>query len=98
MFHSFRHTFRTELRNHAVISERVDLLCGWKGDKGLNAHYGTISMKELYKTLSENIVYDGLDLPPTELIIPISLPPIKRKEAAIIEIIKTNIAKTLLHI
>lgn len=62
MFHSFRHTFRTELRNHAVISERVDLLCGWKGDKGLNAHYGTISMKELYKTLSENIVYDGLDL------------------------------------
>ena len=62
VFHSFRHTFRTELRNHAVISERVDLLCGWKGDKGLNAHYGTISMKELYKTLSENIVYDGLDL------------------------------------
>ena len=29
---------------------------------GLDEHYGTISMKELYKTISENIVYDGLDL------------------------------------
>lgn len=62
VFHSFRHTFRTELRNHAVPKERVVRLCGWESKDGLDEHYGTISMKELYKTISENIVYDGLDL------------------------------------
>lgn len=62
VFHSFRHTFRTELRNHAVPKERVVRLCGWEAKDGLDEHYGTISMKELYKTISENIVYDGLDL------------------------------------
>lgn len=30
VFHSFRHTFRTELRNHAVPKERVVRLCGWE--------------------------------------------------------------------
>ncbi len=62
VFHSFRHTVRTELRNHSVPKERVIRICGWEGDDDLDEHYGTISMKELYKTLSENIVYDGLDL------------------------------------
>ena len=62
VFHSFRHTFRTELRNHAVPKERVVRLCGWEAKDSLDEHYGTISMKELYKTISENIVYDGLDL------------------------------------
>lgn len=62
VFHSFRHTVRTELRNHSVPKERVIRICGWEGDDDLDEHYGTISMKELYKTISENIVYDGLDL------------------------------------
>ncbi len=62
VFHSFRHTVRTELRNHSVPKERVIRIGGWEGDNGLDEHYGAISMKELYKTISENIVYDGLDL------------------------------------
>ena len=60
--HSFRHTFRSELRNHQVPHERVVILGGWDQGSSLASHYGSISAKELYKTVSENLTFDGLDL------------------------------------
>lgn len=63
VFHSFRHTVRTEYRNHGTAEERVEILCGWERDtKSLSKHYGSISVKELYKTISKDLTYTGLDL------------------------------------
>lgn len=63
VFHSFRHTVRTEYRNHGTVEERVEILCGWESDtKSLSKHYGSISIKELYKTISKDLTYTGLDL------------------------------------
>lgn len=60
-FHSFRHTVRTAMRNHNYPLDRVQLVCGWGGNKSLSEHYGTISMKILFNELNENLVYEELD-------------------------------------
>lgn len=62
VFHSFRHTFRTELRNNDASNEHVLRLGGWERGSSLADHYGTISMKVLEKTMIEKVRYDGLDL------------------------------------
>lgn len=61
VFHSFRHTFRTELRNNDASNEHVLRLGGWERGSSLADHYGTISMKVLEKMV-EKVRYDGLDL------------------------------------
>lgn len=62
VFHSFRHTVRTFLRNHRAPKERVLRICGWDCGDGLDEHYGEISMQELYKEISESLIYEGLNL------------------------------------
>lgn len=62
VFHSFRHTFRTELRNNDASNEHVLRLGGWERGSSLADHYGTISIKVLEKTMVEKVRYDGLDL------------------------------------
>ena len=62
VFHSFRHTVRTELRNNNCPEDRVQRICGWEGEKSLSSHYGTISIKVLADELNEKLRYDGLDL------------------------------------
>ena len=62
VFHSFRHTVRTILRNNNCPEERVQRICGWEGEKSLSSHYGTISVKVLAQELNEKLVYEGLNL------------------------------------
>lgn len=62
VFHSFRHTVRTILRNNNCPIDRVQRLCGWEGSNSLSEHYGTISIKVLADELNEKLVYEGLDL------------------------------------
>ena len=62
VFHSFRHTVRTILRNNNCPEERVQRICGWEGERSLSAHYGTISIKVLAQELNEKLVYEGLNL------------------------------------
>ena len=62
VFHSFRHTVRTVLRNHNCPIDRVQRLCGWEGSNSLSEHYGTISIKVLADEFNEKLVYEGLDL------------------------------------
>lgn len=62
VFHSFRHTVRTILRNNNCPEERVQRICGWEGEKSLSSHYGTISIKVLAQELNEKLVYEGLNL------------------------------------
>lgn len=62
VFHSFRHTVRTILRNNNCPIDRVQRLCGWEGANSLSEHYGTISIKVLADELNEKLVYEGLDL------------------------------------
>lgn len=60
-FHSFRHTWRTALRNAQVSEELVCRLGGWKQD-GLHAHYGeNARAATLYQAISK-VDYDGLGL------------------------------------
>ena len=63
VFHSFRHTVRTILRNNNCPIDRVQRLCGWEGANSLSEHYGTISIKVLANELNEKLVYEGLLLP-----------------------------------
>ena len=62
VFHSFRHTVRTILRNNNCPIDRVQRLCGWEGSNSLSEHYGTISIKVLAKELNEKLVFEGLNL------------------------------------
>ena len=62
VFHSFRHTVRTILRNNNCPIDRVQRLCGWEGSNSLSEHYGTISIKVLAKALNEKLVFEGLNL------------------------------------
>lgn len=62
VFHSFRHTVRTILRNNNCPIDRVQRLCGWEGSNSLSEHYGTISIKVLAKALNEQLVFEGLNL------------------------------------
>lgn len=62
VFHSFRHTVRTILRNNNCPIDRVQLICGWEGEKSLSEHYGSISIKVLADELNGKLVYEGLDL------------------------------------
>lgn len=62
VFHSFRHTVRTILRNNNCPIDRVQRLCGWEGSNSLSEHYGTISIKVLAKDLNDKLVFEGLNL------------------------------------
>jgi integrase len=60
-FHSFRHTWRTALRNAQVSEELVCRLGGWK-QGGLHAHYGDNARAATLYQAIEKVEYEGLDL------------------------------------
>lgn len=62
VFHSFRHTVRTILRNNNCPIDRVQRLCGWEGSNSLSEHYGTISIKVLADEINGKLVFEGLNL------------------------------------
>ena len=62
VFHSFRHTVRTVLRNNNCPQDRVQRLCGWEGSNSLSEHYGTISIQILADEINSKLIYEGLDL------------------------------------
>lgn len=62
VFHSFRHTVRTEFRNNEANPEFVTRIQGWKRGSSLSEHYGEVSLKVLRETVNCKLKYDGLDL------------------------------------
>ena len=62
VFHSFRHTVRTEFRNNEVNPEFVTRIQGWERGSSLSEHYGEVSLKVLRETVNCKLKYDGLDL------------------------------------
>ena len=65
VFHSFRHTVRTEFRRNRAPEDDVCRICGWEdGLKGktLADHYGEAVLVNLKETVNSGLKYDGLDL------------------------------------
>ena len=65
VFHSFRHTVRTEFRRNRAPEDDVCRICGWEdGSKGktLADHYGEAVLENLQETVNSKLKYDGLDL------------------------------------
>ncbi len=65
VFHSFRHTVRTEFRRNRAPEDEVCRICGWEdGSKGktLADHYGEAVLENLQETVNSGLKYDGLDL------------------------------------
>ena len=65
VFHSFRHTVRTEFRRNRAPEDDVCRICGWKdGSKGktLADHYGESVLENLQETVNSGLIYKGLDL------------------------------------
>ena len=65
VFHSFRHTVRTEFRRNRAPEDDVCRICGWEdGSKGktLADHYGEAVIENLQETVNSGLKYDGLDL------------------------------------
>ncbi len=65
VFHSFRHTVRTEFRRNRAPEDDVCRICGWEdGLKGktLADHYGEAVLENLKETVNSGLKYDGLDL------------------------------------
>lgn len=65
VFHSFRHTVRTEFRRNRAPEDDVCRICGWEdGSKGktLADHYGEAVLENLKETVNSGLKYDGLDL------------------------------------
>lgn len=65
VFHSFRHTVRTEFRRNRAPEDDVCRICGWEdGLKGktLADHYGESVLENLKETVNSGLKYDGLDL------------------------------------
>lgn len=62
VFHSFRHTVRTEFRNNEANPEFVTRIQGWERGSSLSEHYGEVSLKVLRETVNCKLKYDGLDL------------------------------------
>ena len=65
VFHSFRHTVRTEFRRNRAPEDDVCRICGWEdGSKGktLADHYGESVIENLKETVNSGLKYNGLDL------------------------------------
>ena len=65
VFHSFRHTVRTEFRRNRAQEDDVCRICGWEdGSKGktLADHYGESVLENLQETVNSGLKYDGVDL------------------------------------
>ena len=65
VFHSFRHTVRTEFRRNRAPEDDVCRICGWEdGLKGktLADHYGEAVLENLQETVNSGLIYKGLDL------------------------------------
>ena len=65
VFHSFRHTVRTEFRRNRAPEDDACLICGWEdGSKGktLADHYGESVLENPQETVNSGLKYDGLDL------------------------------------
>ena len=65
VFHSFRHTVRTEFRRNRAPEDDVCRICGWEdGSKGktLVDHYGESVLENLQETVNSGLIYKGLDL------------------------------------
>ena len=65
VFHSFRHTVRTEFRRNRAPEDDVCRICGWEdGSKGktLADHYGESVLENLQETVNSGLKYDGVDL------------------------------------
>ena len=64
VFHSFRHTVRTEFRRNRAPEDDVCRICGWKDvskNKTLADHYGESVLENPQETIN-SLKYDGLDL------------------------------------
>lgn len=65
VFHSFRHTVRTEFRRNRAPEDDVCRICGWEdGSKGktLADHYGESVLENLQETVNSGLKYDGVQL------------------------------------
>ena len=65
VFHSFRHTVRTEFRRNRAAEDDVCRICGWENgsrNKSLADHYGESVIENLRETVNTGLVYKGLDL------------------------------------
>lgn len=65
VFHSFRHTVRTEFRRNRAPEDDICRICGWEdGSKGktLADHYGESVLENLQETVNSGLKYDGVDL------------------------------------
>jgi len=60
-FHSFRHGWRSALRNAGVPEERVDMLGGW-ARKGQSAKYGRAKLVPMLKEEISKATYPSLEL------------------------------------
>ncbi len=65
VFHSFRHTVRTEFRRNRAAEDDVCRICGWENgsrNKSLADHYGESVIENLHETVNSGLIYKGLDL------------------------------------
>ena len=65
VFHSFRHTVRTEFRRNRAPEDDVCRICGWEGGskgKTLADHYGESVLENLQETVNSGLKYDGVQL------------------------------------
>ena len=65
VFHSFRHTVRTEFRRNRAAEDDVCRICGWENgsrNKSLADHYGESVIENLHETVNSGLLYKGLDL------------------------------------
>ena len=65
VFHSFRHTVRTEFRRNRAPEDDACLICGWEDSskgKTLADHYGESVLENLQETVNSGLIYKGLDL------------------------------------
>lgn len=58
VFHSFRHTVRTEFRNNEANPEFVTRIQGWERGSSLSEHYGEVSLKVLRETVNCKLKYE----------------------------------------
>ena len=65
VFHSFRHTVRTEFRRNRAPEDDVCRICGWEDgskNKTLADHYGESVLENLQETVNSGLKYDGVQL------------------------------------
>lgn len=65
VFHSFRHTVRTEFRRNRAPEDDVCRICGWEDgskNKTLADHYGESVLENLQETVNSGLKYDGMQL------------------------------------